>query len=69
LILTASGTILDTPVALMVIYRFSAADAGTARQAPPKVESPITKAIIARIGFSLIRSLSRISKNCGQWIL
>jgi hypothetical protein len=54
LIRTASGTTVVVPVALIVMYRVSAADAGMARAAPPIREVAITRAAIVRIRFSFM---------------
>ena len=58
LIRTASGTMVVVPVALIVMYRVSAAEAGTARPTPEIRVSAITEAVTAEKWFSFMSLLS-----------
>jgi hypothetical protein len=59
-ILTASGTTLVVPVALMVMYRVSAAEAGSARPTPEIRVRGIIAATTVRKRFSFMYALSPI---------
>ena len=60
LIRTASGTIVVVPVALMVMYRVSAAVAGSAKPTPEIRVRAMTAARVLRKGFGFMRLLSYI---------
>ena len=60
LIVLLSGTTFVVPVALMVMYRVSAAEAGSARPTPDIRARAMTAATTVRKRFSFMSLLSRI---------